>query len=127
MELKLLGWSVVLGLVHLFADVIAATRVRGRAWNVGSREGAAAPLTGLPFRLGQALQNFKETFPFFAAAVLAVVLSGRASATTALGAQIYFVARAFYLPVYAANINGVRTAVWLISMVGLVMVLQALF
>ena len=41
----------------------------------------------------RASRNFLETFPFFAAAVLAVVLTQRTSPETALGAQVYFWAR----------------------------------
>ena len=47
--------------------------------------------------------NFLETFPFFAAAVLAVVAAGAHTPPTVIAAQLYFWARLLYLPVYIAE------------------------
>ena len=63
----------------------------------------------------------------FAAAVLAVVAVDRADAQTALGAQLYFWARVAYIPLYAAGIPYLRSVVWGVSLVGILMVLAALF
>lgn len=46
---------------------------------------------------------------------------------TVWGAALYVGGRALYAPLYASGIPTVRTLVWLVSMVGLVMVLVALF
>ena len=125
-ELKMLAWSVVLGLVYVVFAVTLATMQRGMAWNAGNRTGEA-PLTGAADRASRASRNFLETFAFFAAAVLVVVVGQCTSSTTALGAQIYFWARVLYLPIYAAGIPYVRTLVWAISVLGLVMVLSGAF
>jgi uncharacterized MAPEG superfamily protein len=125
-ELKLLTFSIVLGFIQLFSGTIAATAVRGRDWNMGNREGNEAPLKGVPARLNLAFENFKETFPFFAAAVLLVFATGRFSSTTALGAHLYFWGRVVYLPVYAAGIPGLRSLVWLVSVAGIALVVSAL-
>jgi len=50
----------------------------------------------------------------------------KANANSALGAQLYFWARLVYIPVYASGIPFARTAVWTVSIIGLVMVLGAL-
>jgi len=126
-ELKLLALSIVLGIVQLFSGSISSTAVRGSKWNMGNREGNPPPLSGVPARLNLAFENFKETFPFFAAAVLLVAATSRFSPSTALGAQLYFWARVVYVPVYAAGIVGVRSLVWLVSIAGIVLVLAALF
>ena len=126
-ELQVLGWAIVLGLVQLGVDASLVTAQRGLKWNVGARDGAAAPLTGVAARLHRAWLNFLETFPFFAAAVLAVAATGRTSADTALGAQLYFRARVLYVPLYVAGIPYVRTLVWAVSILGLIKVLAALF
>ena len=125
-ELKMLAWSVVLGLAYVVFAVTLATMQRGMAWNAGNRTGEA-PLTGAADRASRASRNFLETFAFFAAAVLVVVVGQCTSSTTALGAQIYFWARVLYLPIYAAGIPYVRTLVWAISVLGLVMVLSGAF
>lgn len=126
-EIQMLAWAIALGLVQLLLAVALVTQGRGLKWNTGARDAEQAPLTGVTARVDRALKNFLETFPFFAAAVLAVVVSGRTSADTALGVQLYFWARVLYLPLYAAGIPYLRTLVWAVSLWGLVKVLLALF
>ena len=99
-DLKMLGWSVFLGLAHVVIAASLATRQRGLQWNAGNRDGAAASLTGVAARAARASANFLETFPYFAAAVLAVATAGRNTPHTALGAELYFAARVLYLPIY---------------------------
>jgi len=127
MEMKMLLWSIVLGLVQVALAATLVTGQRGLAWGAGARDGEPAPVTPVAARLQRAAANFLETFPFFAAAVLAVVVTGRADAISALGAQLYFWARLVYVPVYAAGVPLLRTLVWTVSIVGLVMVLIGLF
>ena len=74
----------------------------------------------------RAQANFEETFPIAIVALLGVVLASRTSHLTALGGWIWLGARLAYLPIYAAGIPVVRTIVFLISMVGLGMVLWPL-
>ncbi len=126
-ELKILGWSVFLGLAYVFVAAGFATRQRGLKWNASNRDGEQTPLTGLAARAARANSNFLETFGFFAAAVLAVALARQNTAHTALGAQLYFWARVAYLPVYLIGIPYLRTAVWAISLWGILQVLEGLF
>ena len=126
LELKLLGAAVIVGLVHLFWGSAAAQPQIGLKWNVGPRD-EPRPLTGMAGRLQRAFANFRETFAFFVALVLAVVLSGKTGGLSALGCLIYVVARAIYIPLYAFGIPVVRSLVWLTSMIGLLMLLAALF
>jgi uncharacterized MAPEG superfamily protein len=125
-ELKMLAWSVALGLVHVLLGAALTTQQRGLKWNVGARDAVLPPVTGAAARVDRALRNFLETFPFFAAAVLSVVVLERGDASTALGAQCYFWARVAYLPVYAAGIPYLRTVIWAVSLWGLLQVLWAL-
>lgn len=125
-ELTMLAWSSLLGLVQVLLAAGLATRQRGLRWNAGNRDGEPAALTGFAARAGRASGNFLETFPFFAAAVLAVVLAHRQSDHTALGAQIYFWARLAYLPIYIVGIPYLRTAVWAFGFWGMLQVIEAL-
>lgn len=127
MELKMLAWAVVLGLVHVLLAATLATAQRGLKWNVGNRDGEARPLTGFAARATRASGNFMETFVFFAAAVLAVVVAQRTSAGTAMGAQIYLWARVAYLPVYVIGIPYLRTLVWAVGFWGMLQVIEGLF
>lgn len=126
-ELKILAWSIVLGLVHILLAACLSTAQRGLLWNIGPRDGVPTPLTGLAGRLDRASHNFLETFVFFAAAVLVLAFLRKGDDHTALGAQVWFWARIAYLPAYAIGIPFLRTAVWAVALVGLVMLVSALF
>ena len=125
-ELQYLLWSILLGLAHITLAAIFATRLRGLAWNAGARDGTPLPLTGVAGRLDRANKNFLETFVFFAAAVLAVLVAQKGNEQTALGVQLYFWSRLAYLPAYVAGIPYLRSAIWAVSIAGLVMLLMAL-
>ena len=126
-EIQMLAWATALGLVQLSLDATLGTLQRGLKWNISARDGEPPALLGVAARIHRAFRNFLETFPFFAAAVLAVVATGRTSVDTALGVQLYFWARVAYVPLYAAGIPYVRTLVWAVSFWGLIKVLAALF
>jgi uncharacterized MAPEG superfamily protein len=125
-ELKMLVWSIILGFAQIMGAGAAITKVRGSKWNVGARDEIKPPVTGVPGRLDRAAQNFKETFPFFLAAVFLVQTINTHSAMTALGAQLYFWARLIYVPLYAFGVPVVRTLVWMASVVGIVFLLSSL-
>ncbi|NYZ62754.1 MAPEG family protein [Luteimonas deserti] len=126
-ELQVLAWAIVLGLVHIGVAAAFATWQRGVRWNAGNRDAEAPPLRGAAVRTAAASRNFLETFPFFVAAVLAVVVAGRSDPTTALGAQVYLWARIAYLPIYAIGIPYLRSLVWVVSLWGLLQVIKGLF
>ncbi|MDD3838705.1 MAG: MAPEG family protein [Phenylobacterium sp.] len=125
-ELQLLGLAVVVGIVQLGWAAVAARRQQTLAWAAGPRD-EPMPITGTAARLDRAFRNFMETFPFFAAAVLSVAAGDRFSDLTLWGSGLYVAGRALYVPIYAAGIPRVRTLVWAVSMVGLLMVVAALF
>ncbi|HKT73514.1 MAG TPA: MAPEG family protein [Steroidobacteraceae bacterium] len=125
-ELKMLAWSVCLGLAYVLIAATLATQQRGLKWNAGNRDGESQPLAGAAARADRASRNFLETFAFFAAAVLAVMAARLNTPQTALGAELYFWARVVYLPVYIIGIPYLRTLVWAVSFWGLIQVLAAL-
>jgi uncharacterized MAPEG superfamily protein len=121
----MLMWSVVLGLVQIAIAATCSVAQRGLGWAASPRDEVKPPLTGIGGRLDRARANFLETFPLFLAVVVAAHLLQRHDATTVLGAQLYFWARLAHLPVYAAGIPYLRTLIWTVSIVGIVMVLAA--
>ena len=126
-ELKWLMGSIVLGLAYVLIAATLATLQRGLKWNSGNRDGEPRALTGAAARAVRASSNFLETFPFFAAAVLAVVLAKANTPHTAMGAEIYFWGRLAYLPVYIVGIPYLRTLVWALAFWGLLQVLEGLW
>jgi uncharacterized MAPEG superfamily protein len=80
-----------------------------------------------PWQDRRAWKNFVETFPLFAVAVLLVNALDKHTATSALGAQIYIWARLLYVPAYVFAVPFTRTLIWTASLVGIVMVLAAIW
>lgn len=124
-ELKMLAFSIVLGLVQIVLAAHAASLQRGYLWTAGARDEAKPALTGVAGRLERALRNFLETFPFFAAAVLMTHALDRHGWMTEWGAQLYFWARVAYVGLYAAGVFLVRSLVWNVAVFGIALMLLA--
>ena len=124
-ELGLLGVAALIGLVQLCWAATASQQQRGFAWGAGSRD-EQRPIHGVAARLQRAMANYLETFPIFAAALLAAVFLGHTGGITLAGAWLYVVARALYVPLYAAGVPVVRSLIWFASLVGIVLELVAL-
>jgi uncharacterized MAPEG superfamily protein len=122
-ELSVLAWGCLLALVHIFAAAHVKTRQYGAAWNMGARDETLPPPTPIVGRFARAQTNFFETFPIAAAAILIVWMADLESQWTAIGAILWLAARILYLPVYAAGIAKLRTFIFLLSVVGIAMLL----
>ena len=123
-ELTVLAWGCVLALVHVFAAVRVKTRQYGVAWNMGARDEVLPPPQPIVGRLARAQANFFETFPIVIAAILIVSVAGLTNRWTEIGAIVWLAARILYLPVYAAGIPRIRTLIFLVSVVGIAMILS---
>jgi uncharacterized MAPEG superfamily protein len=123
-ELTILALATVFGLLQLLIAARTNNGQRGLAWNLGARDGEPPPVSAVAGRLDRAYRNFMETFPFFVVAVLLAYVSSRLSWFTLLGCYTYFAARLVYWPLYALGVPGIRTLVWLVSIIGLCMVLS---
>lgn len=123
-ELQMLGYSTLLGLAQIILAAHSASFQRGYRWTAGSREEAVASLTGWANRFARALANFLETFPLFAALVLATHVAGREGDLTFWGVQLYFWARLAYVPLYGVRV--VRSLVWNVATAGIILLAVAL-
>lgn len=124
-ELMYLSWSVLLAIVHMLVTVVALVSHSGLMVSVGNR----ANLPELPGWGGRAVRanvNMAQNLVLFAAAVLAVVVTGTTNAMTLLGAQLFFWGRIAYAVCYLGGIPWLRTASWLVSIAGVVMILLQL-
>jgi uncharacterized MAPEG superfamily protein len=74
-------------------------------------------------RATRALHNYVENLVPFVALDLALIVTQH---TGGLGATLWIIGRVIYLPIYLAGIPYVRTAAWLLSIVGLLMMLGRL-
>ena len=109
LELSVLAWGCVLGIVHIFVAVRFKTRQYGTKWNVGPRDEEMPPPDPMAGRLARAQANFFETFPVAAAAILIVHVARLEDRWTALGAVAWLGARLVYLPLYALGVPVLRT------------------
>ena len=77
-------------------------------------------------RFERAFYNMLETFPAFAALVLMVEATESWTSLTAMGAQLYFWGRVFYVPAYVTGIPLVRTLIWAVATIGMCLIAWAL-
>ena len=125
-ELTLLACAVGLTVVQMVIAVVGAMLQVGLAELAGNREGLPE-ITGWAGRAARAHRNMLESLVLFAALALVIVVAGRGNAQTLLGAQIFVWARLIYAVVYIAGIPWLRTGVWGIGLVGLIlMFIQAI-
>lgn len=125
-ELTMLALAVVLGLFQLMIAARAGNSQRGLAWNVGARDQPPPAVGKVAGRLERASRNFMETFPFFAVTVILCALAGRHNWATIWGSQLYLAARILYVPLYGFGVPGLRTLVWLVATLSIILLLVAL-
>lgn len=120
-ELMLLVWAAVLTFVQMLIAVSGATLQLGLPTLAGNREGLA-PCTGWAGRAHRAHHNMLENLVLFAALVLVAVVAQKTNSTTLHGAQVFLWARVAYAVIYLIGIPWLRTAVWTVSVIGLIMI-----
>ena len=123
-EFMTLAGVLILALVQILLAATARTAELGLKWNAGARDGDCAPPGKLAGRLLRAQANLFETLPIFIAAIL---MARDGTSLTLLGSLLYLFGRLLYLPLYALGVAYIRTLAWGVSLVGLVMVIAALF
>jgi uncharacterized MAPEG superfamily protein len=123
-ELGILAWGCILGIVHIFIAVRFKTRQYGSKWNIGARDEILPPPSPIVGRLARAQANFFETFPIAAAGLIIVSVAQMTSWWTMLGAWLWLGARIAYLPLYALGVPVVRTLVFIVSIAGIALVLR---
>lgn len=125
-EILILALAAILLVIHIQVAIRVKTKQYGLDWNMGPRDAdmpEPAPVVG---RLERARDNFLETLPIAIIAMFGVVLAGKASQTTAVAGWIWLAARAVYLPLYWTGVPKVRTLVWGVATLALVVVLGVL-
>jgi uncharacterized MAPEG superfamily protein len=123
-EITVLVWSVVLLLAQIIAQGVAIYDF-GPKYLFSPRDEERQPNV-IAGRLYRALTNLLETYPAFIALALALVVTGKAGGIAATGAWIWLAARIVYVLLYAAGVPVLRSLAWLVSVVGLLMMLVRL-
>lgn len=125
-DLWMLVYSALLCVLIPYVGIAGLARIPGgMAWGVGNRDTDFAVPDWI-LRVRRAHTNMVESLGPFACLVLVAHVAGKADATTALGAQIFFVARVAHAGVYIAGIPVLRTAVFGIAGFGEILILLRL-
>ena len=119
--------TLILALVQVFLHAGFRNQEVGLDYNAGPRdEPAPAPPRPVTARLQRAKENLYESLPLFIGAVLTAHVANRETTLTAIGAWSFFVLRVIYVPLYANGVPKVRTLVWGLSLLALLLVLAPL-
>jgi uncharacterized MAPEG superfamily protein len=125
-ELTCLESSVALWLFHVLVQATVGNIELPFGYLLTSRDKPAAT-SGLLFgRATRALANYVENLTPFVAVALALMVTHRTGGSGALGATIWILARIVYIPIYLFDVIYARTAIWALSIVGLMMMLGRL-
>ncbi len=125
-ELVVLLWSALLALLYIIVQAQLMRRQVGYGQENANRDHDPEPNV-LAARANRALRNFLETYPVFIALVVVAVLSSRSGSLTVGGAWLWFGARLVYLPAYLAGIGFYRSAIWSVSILGLLAMFAGIF
>ena len=126
-DLWMLVYTALLSMFFFFAYLPGRAGVPGGlAWAFGNRETSLA-VPAWTSRAERAHQNLVENLAPFAILVLVAHVAGKANATTALGATLFFWGRVGHAAAYIAGIIYLRTAVFFIATVGELLILSQLF
>lgn len=116
-----------------WASLMLASTLRSRSWTpdgqklaFGNREAMPEP-SAIAGRAQRAALNNVENLVLFVAALVAARLSGAAPEATLLGAHLFAWGRVAYVAVYLAGVPYLRTAIWLVSVIGTFEVAGAAF
>ncbi len=121
LELKLLVWSAALAFVQMLIAVVGALLQVGLPTLAGNRE-KMPEITGWAGRAERAHRNMLHNLVLFTALVMVAQVAGKLNGMTALGAQLFFWGRLVYAAIYLAGVPWIRTAVWTVSVIGLLLI-----
>ncbi|MEM7290324.1 MAG: MAPEG family protein [Pseudomonadota bacterium] len=119
-ELQYLIFAVFLLILQMIFQVGAGFLANGLLGLAGSRDDEILA-EGVGGRFERAYYNMLETFPVFAALVLVIQITESWTSTSALAVQLYFWGRVAYIPAYIIGIPFLRTLIWFVSMIGIVL------
>jgi uncharacterized MAPEG superfamily protein len=120
-EILYLVWSAALTLALAIIAVSGATLEVGLPRLAGNRENMPE-MSNWAGRAARAHRNMLESLVLFAILVFAARLVNISNAMTLLGAQLFFWGRLAHAIIYIIGIPWLRTAAWLVSVIGLLLI-----
>ncbi len=124
-ELTMLVYSVILTFLIISVPALGGILQNGLATQAGARDGLPEPSV-FAKRARRLQDNMIENMVLFVPLVLAAQAAGVSTAQTALGAEIFVIARVLHAVIYLAGIPWLRPVAWAGGVVGMGMILLAL-
>ncbi len=124
-------WIVAI-LILYFVQVVIAPTMRYTAggrktvWIAMGNRDNPPEMSPLAARFDRAGVNLQEALFLFLPLALLAEMQG-AAALALQGAMVFVIARVIYVPAYIAGIPGLRSAVWMVGHVGIIMIGFAIF
>ncbi|OCP11081.1 hypothetical protein BC374_14250 [Ensifer sp. LC13] len=127
-EIWVLGWSVVLLIAHILVQALSLDLSGDFTikYLLGPRDEQRASRSVVSGRLLRSLRNMLETYPAFVALALALAVTGKTGGLGAIGAVTWFLARVVYTALYVAGVPVLRTIVWFVSIIALLLMVARL-
>ena len=127
-EIWVLGWSVALLITHILVQALSLDLAGDLSvkYLLGPRDENRVSKSVVAGRLIRSLRNMLETYPAFIALALALAVTGKTGDLGAVGAVTWLLARVAYAILYVAGVPVLRTIVWFVSIVGLVLMVVRL-
>ena len=122
-----IAWSVIL----FWVMIIFAFVIKEKGWSIEgmmhmfSNRETEMETSSFAGRAERSAKNMAENMILFGAAAVAAVAAGKMDGSVLTGAAIFFWARLVYWPVYLIGIPYLRTAVWVVSIYGILRMLLA--
>lgn len=124
-EIWVLGWSAVLLIVHIMVQALSLDLSGDLSikYLLGPRDEQRKPKSVVAGRLLRSLHNMLETYPAFIALALALAVTGKTGGLGAIGAVTWIAARVVFAVLYVAGVPVLRTLVWFVSIIGLILMI----
>jgi uncharacterized MAPEG superfamily protein len=123
-------WVLAASVLLVIAQIVLAAQLAhfqyGFRWAASARDAPVGPPTVLVGRAQRAFSNLMETYPLFVGAVLAVAVTHRFDSWSLIGAHLYLWSRVAYLGLYLAGVPLIRSLVWNVALLGVLVVLAQL-
>jgi uncharacterized MAPEG superfamily protein len=124
-EMMLLVWTVALAVIQMVIAFIGTALEFGLPDMPGSGE-KPPPADSFAGRAQRASQNMLESLVLFAVLVLATEALNKTSAMGDTGAEVFFAARVIYAAIAVIGLPWLRSGVWCVSIIALLLMLTQL-
>ena len=125
-ELALYFHAVILTFLQVMIPAMMALAANGVPWGVSNRE-TPPQSSDMHGRALRARDNMLENMIIFTGLIVVAGFTGVSTEMTVLGAQLFFWGRLAHFLTYLFGIVWVRTIVWAISVIGMLMIGWELF